>query len=170
MCWIFVFPSFLYTSFFHFCICLSFHLSNLFVFSSVSSIFQFLSSLNSLILSLTFLPFHMSLSLVYPKFLFFVAPFICLSSISAFHPLIPSPWPHPHVNNKSHPAPPHLWGNPLAGHLRLSDKEQYRCFIRALLFLPLWLFLYDFQTQKSGLTLLELTGTVCYPARNRCSI
>lgn len=57
-------------------------------------------------------------------------------------------WPHPHVNNKPHSAPPHLWGNPLAGHLCLSDKEQYRCFILTVLFLFPWLFLNDFQTPK----------------------
>lgn len=70
-------------------------------------------------------------------------------------------WPHPHVNNKPHSAPPHLWGNPLAG---LSDEEQYRCFVLTDLFLPPWSFLNDFQTQASGLTPPKLTWAVCSPA------
>lgn len=121
--------------------CLLFHLPIFLCFPLLPRLPYFcFSPLLTPLFYLIFLPFHKSFDFVYPKFLFILISTSLLhflSSFSAFCTLIPSStvssptrhWPHPHVNNKSHPAPPHLWGNPLAGHLCLSDREQNRCFI-----------------------------------------
>lgn len=131
-----------------------------------------LSSLTPSLHLLVFLPFRMLSYLEYPTFSFFV--FLCLSSLcftsiglcllsfSSLGPVIPSHTDHIHMLIiKSPPAPPHLWGNPLAGHRCLSDKEQYRCFM-PLLFLPLWLFLHDFRT-----TAYVWSKNLAWPSWNR---
>lgn len=103
-----------------------------------------------------------SLSSVYLFYLSLNFPLRSPSSTVSF----PSHTDHIHMLIiKSPPAPPHLWGNPLAGHLCLSDKEQYACFILTLLFLPLWLFLYDFHT-----TAYVGSRNLDWPYWNRCGL
>lgn len=82
------------------------------------------------------LPFHLSISSI-PLW-------ISASWSPPWQSLTPPTIDHIHMLIiKSLPVQPHLWGNPLAGHLCLSDKEQYRCFILTFLFLPLrFLFFY----------------------------
>lgn len=76
-----------------------------------------------------------------------VFPVFTFLSLYLFHAILnfptDPPWqsPPPPIPDHSHTliikpplAPPHLWGNLLAGHLCLSDKEQRICFIPASLF------------------------------------
>lgn len=168
---------------------------NIVVFPSVSSICQYPSLYFSSHISYFFLSIFGIYKILILIFLgrscsFFCSfRFVCLVSLS-LHFAIWSPPPQTltppapdrihMLTIKSPPAPPHLWGNPLAGHLCLSDKEHNRCFTLTPLFLSLWFFFFFFffvrlscysWIQKPDLTLL-LTNVwiVCEPACNRCGI
>lgn len=91
---------------------------------------------------------HNAHSLYFYVFLVFGFSSLHLLYLSLNFPLWSPPWqsatpPTPdHIHMliiKSPTAPPHLWGNPLAGHPCLSDKEQHRCFILTSLLIRLFL-------------------------------
>lgn len=122
-------------------------------------------------------------SLYFYVFLVFSFSSLHLLYLSLNFPLWSPPWQSPtpptpdHIHMliiKSPPAPPHLWGNPLAGHPCLSDKEQHRCFIlTSLLVFLLEHFLnarmYD-GLKKEAWPWWDRYEFESGPTRNRCGI